>query len=143
MGAQVSGLAPLHVPPTQVSDCVHAFPSLQDLPSAVAVCVHPVPGAHPSSVQTWPSSHVSVPAPATQVVPAHVSPTVHGSPSMQVPPVAVCVQPADLSHASTVQALASSHDPIFPAHTALAQLSFEVQASPSSQAALLGLWTQP
>ncbi len=77
------------------------------------------------------------------MVPAHVSPTVHGSPSLQVPPVAVWLQPADLPHASTVQALASSHDPIFPAHMALAQLSFPVQALPSSQAAVLGLWTQP
>jgi hypothetical protein len=35
-GVQTTGLAPVHVPSWQVSVCVHAFASLQAVPSALA-----------------------------------------------------------------------------------------------------------
>jgi hypothetical protein len=44
-GVQTTGLAPVHVPPSHVSVCVHAFPSSQFVPSGRAGFEHaPVAG---------------------------------------------------------------------------------------------------
>jgi hypothetical protein len=51
LAAQTTGFAPVHVPATQVSVCVHALPSLQVVPSGWFGFEHaPVPGSH---VPAW------------------------------------------------------------------------------------------
>jgi hypothetical protein len=53
---QVTGFAPVHVPPWQVSVWVHAFPSLHAVPSDAVVCSHTLTASHVSVVQGLPSS---------------------------------------------------------------------------------------
>ena len=55
--AQITGLAPVHAPAWQVSDCVHALPSSQAVPFASVVWTQPVAGLQLSAVQGLPSSH--------------------------------------------------------------------------------------
>jgi hypothetical protein len=51
---QTTGLAPVHVPPWQVSVCVHAFPSLHAASSGRAGFVQlPVAGLHVPAVWHW------------------------------------------------------------------------------------------
>src|SRR5688572_30723013 len=48
---QITGIAPTHTPAWQVSDCVHALPSLHSKPSTFAVSTHwPVTESH---AETW------------------------------------------------------------------------------------------
>ena len=54
---QITGLAPVHAPAWQVSDCVQAFPSSQAVPLASVVWTQPVAGLQLSAVQGLPSSH--------------------------------------------------------------------------------------
>jgi hypothetical protein len=73
-----------------------------------------------------------------------VSTVVQASPSSHKPTDGTCVQPVSELHASVVHSLASSQSgggP--PAHAPPEQLSAVVQASPSSQDAEFGVWTQP
>ena len=66
------------------------------------------------------------------------------SPSSQLPAAAALTQPLFGSQLSAVQTLLSSQSIALPgAQAPLAQASAEVQASPSSQPALLALLTQP
>jgi hypothetical protein len=47
LATQVTGLPPLHAPAWQVSLCVHALPSLHDVPFGFSGLEHPpVPGSH-------------------------------------------------------------------------------------------------
>jgi hypothetical protein len=86
---QTTGLAPVQVPPWQVSLCVHALPSLQPVPSEAAGFEH------------WPFAELQVPATwhwseavqttglaPVQVPPWQVSLWVHALPSLQPVPLA-------------------------------------------------------
>jgi hypothetical protein len=99
--SEVHGLLSLHVtgppaaqaPPLHVSPVVQAFPSSQG--AALLLWKHPVTGLHRSSVQTFPSLHVTAvvsvntqPTAGTQVfaVQTLLSSQIGGGPPLQVPP---------------------------------------------------------
>jgi hypothetical protein len=67
---------------------VHPFPSVHTALSPV--WTHPVAGLQVSIVQGIPSSHEAGGPPA-HADPLHVSPVVHGLPSLQVPGSTICV----------------------------------------------------
>jgi hypothetical protein len=138
---QIGGGPPRQVPPLQVSDVVHAFPSLHG--AVLFVCAQPVAGLQESSVHELPSSQFRA-GPPTQVPPPHVSAVVQAFPSLHAAVLFACVQPVPGMHESSVHGLPSSQlKPPLPAHTPPAQTSPVVQALPSSQGAVLFVWTQP
>jgi len=55
--AQITGMAPVHAPAWQVSDCVQALPSSQTVPFASVVWTQPVAGLQLSAVQGLLSLH--------------------------------------------------------------------------------------
>jgi hypothetical protein len=106
-GGQVTGLAPVHTPPTQVSVCVHPSPSSHSVPFVAATCVQPLAGLQPSVVQGLPSSHEMAALaqdPSAQVPPGrwHLSVVVQATPSLsaQLP---VALQAWHAPHALLVQ----------------------------------------
>ena len=78
-------------------------------------------------------------------VASHLSTVVQALASLQTAPLAATwLQPSLTSQASVVQTLPSSQLVLFgPAQTPPPQMSPVVQALPSSQAAVLLVWTQP
>jgi len=90
MASQMTGLAPVHVPVWQVSDCVQASPSLQLVPSALfGLLQMPVAGAQVPAVWHW-SCALQVTGFAPLQLPAsQVSLCVHALPSLQVAPSAL------------------------------------------------------
>jgi hypothetical protein len=132
---------PPQAPPAQVSLVVHAFPSSQGL--ELLALVHPVAESHPSSVQGFPSSQFGG-APPTQTPRLQTSFVVQALPSLQEVLLLDNTQPCTGSHVSVVQTLPSLHTgggppTQFPSE----QVSFVVQALPSSQAAVLFMCMQP
>jgi hypothetical protein len=132
---------PTQVPPEQVSLVVQALPSLQG--AVLLVCVQPVEGLQASSVQGLLSLQL-VAEPGTQAPPEQTSPVVQALPSLHGSVLFVCVQPVAELQASVVQGLLSLQlgaGP--PTHVPPEQVSFVVQASPSSQGSVLFVWLQP
>jgi hypothetical protein len=88
LAAHVTGLAPTHVPPWQVSVCVHRLPSEQAAPLFLAGLVHcPLAGSHTPA--SW---HWSLAAQTTGAAPKHVpawqvSAWVQALPSLQEVPL--------------------------------------------------------
>jgi len=137
LAAHVTGLPPVHVPLWHVSLCVHALPSLHDVPFAATGLLHaPVAVLHVPA--TW---HASLAAHVTGLPPVHVpawhvSLCVHAFPSLHdVPfaatgfehaPVAVLHVPATW-HAS----LAAHVTGLPPVHVPLWHVSLCVHAFPS------------
>jgi hypothetical protein len=77
--------APPHTPAVQVSVGVHAFPSLQAVPSLTATCLQPVTGSQESAVQGFWSLQFVGPPPPHEPMP-QLSPAVHGLPSLHAGP---------------------------------------------------------
>ena len=127
----------MQAPPTHPSFGVHLLPSSQA--ALLAVNVHPIKAAPPSSVQGLPSVHGSA-APGLQAPPAHTSLVVHRSPSSHGAVLNACLQPVAGSQEWVVHGLPSSHSRA-PAPTQLppAHPSVGVHALPSSQSALLAV----
>src|SRR6266849_1382115 len=139
--SQLGAGPPTQVPPLQVSLVVQAFPSLQGL--VLLVCTQPVAGLQLSSVQTLPSSQLGA-GPPTHAPPAQVSLVVQAFPSLQGLVLLMCTQPVAGLHESSVQTLLSLQlgaGP--PTHVPPAQVSFVVQAFPSSQEAVLLVCVHP
>ena len=86
----MTGVAPTQLPVWQVSDCVHASPSLQAEPLALfGLLQTPVAGAHVPAVWHW-SCAVQVTGLAPLQVPAwQVSLWVQALPSLQAAPSAL------------------------------------------------------
>lgn len=106
-------------------------------------CAHPVGGTQLSLVQAFPSLQF-VGGPLWHVPPAHVSPVVHALPSSHGALLLAYTQPLAGSQLSSVQTLWSSHSSGAPgAQNPSAQVSFVVQALPSSQGAVLSVCTHP
>ena len=83
------GLPPTQAPATQVSVCVHAFPSLQLVPSAATGLEHvPFAGLHVPAVWHWSLAVHDFGLPPTQAPATHVSVCVHAFPSLQAVPSA-------------------------------------------------------
>ncbi len=107
---QLTGLLPVQVPLWQVSVCVQALLSLQDVPSDFTVGVgHPVEGAQVPAVWHWSAVQVTGLLPV-QVPFWQVSVCVQALPSLQDVPLAtfVCVTTPAALHASAVHGLPSS-----------------------------------
>ena len=88
-------------------------------------------------MHTSPSSQ-ALAAPGTQALPAHTSPILHTFPSEHTAELLTPVQPIAVSHTSSVQGLPSlqtANPP--PTQVFSAQVSFCVQAFPSSQGNVL------
>jgi len=84
---QVTGFEPMHVPARQVSVCVHAFASLQALPSGnTGFEQRPVIESHfPAPWQLSRGTHTSG-VPLTHTFDMHLSTAVHALPSLQAVP---------------------------------------------------------
>lgn len=132
---------PAQLPAVQVSAFVQAEPSSQ-VPG-IANVWQPLLGSHQSTVQVLPSSHTAGLTPL-HAPPLHTSPLVQALPSLHGAAFAVAVQPLDRSHASSVQALPSSHIITFPGRQLPpAHASPLVHAEPSSQGCVVALCWQP
>jgi hypothetical protein len=141
LSSQLGADPPTHAPEAQVSLVVQAFPSSQD--AVLFVCTHPDAGSHESSVQGFASSQSSA-APPTQVPPPQVSFVVQALPSSHAAVLLKCTQPVAGLQVSSVQPLPSSQLGAGPPwQLPPPQVSPVVQALPSSQAAVLSVWTQP
>src|SRR6266849_2358938 len=139
--SQLGAGPPTHAPPAQVSLVVQAFPSLQGL--GLLTCTHPLAGLQLSVVQTFPSSQLGA-GPPTHAPAAQVSLVVQAFPSLQGAVLLMCTQPVAGLHESSVQTLLSLQlgaGP--PTHVPPAQVSFVVQAFPSSQEAVLLVCVHP
>jgi hypothetical protein len=133
--------APPQAPPAQVSLVVHAFPSSQGW--ELLALVHPVAESHPSSVHPLLSSQFGG-APPTQTPKLQTSFVVQALPSLQEALLLVNTQPCAGTQVSVVQTLPSLHTGAAPpTHAPAEQVSFVVQALPSSQAAVLFTFAQP
>src|SRR6059058_2275733 len=162
----MSGGPPTHVPPEHVSLVVQALPSSHG--AVLGACTQPVAGSHESMVQTFPSSQLRAgppvhrpfeqASPVVQTFPSsqasggppwhapfeHVSRVVQAFPSSHAAVLGVMTQsPVAGSQESSVQTLRSSQCRDWPMHVPPPQTSPAVQASPSSQGAVFGVWTQP
>ncbi len=83
------GLVPVHVPLWQLSVCVHALPSLQDVPLVTGVCVQ-VPELQTSVVQALLSSQFGgEQTGAALLPPVALVPPVALDPPVLAPPVAL------------------------------------------------------
>jgi hypothetical protein len=107
---QFGAVPVVQVPLWHVSAPLHALPSLQEVPLATLVAVHPVAGTQASVVQALPSLQVSG-VPAVQVPPWQVSPPLHRLPSEHDEPLATATfwQPVAGLQLSVVQTLESLH----------------------------------
>ena len=159
LSVQIAGVAPMQVPPWQVSLNVHASLSLHVTSPATALWPQPSPVVQTSSVHTllssqsassaawaqpvkgWqasivhgnPSSQLAA-APGTQPPPTHASPTVHKLSSLQpVPLVTEGLLHAPLAGsqvpATWQSSLAVQTMGLWPTHPPPSQLSESVQAS--------------
>src|SRR2546425_1069885 len=139
--SQFRGGPPTHRPPAQVSAVVQVFPSSQG--AVFGVFTQPLAGLQESSVQTFRSSQLGA-GPPTHPPPAQVSAVVQALPSL---PGAVCggfTRRSGGSQEPSVQTLPSLQlgaGP--PTQTPPAQVSAVVQALPSLQGAVFGVFTQP
>ena len=138
LSLQIKGGPPLHVPALHVSAVVQAFPSSHD--AVVWDVTHPEAESHPSDTHTSPllESHVSG-GPPLHVPALHVSAVVQAFPSSQDAVVWDVTHPEAESHPSdthTFPALAL-HTLGVPLQEPVSHVSPVVQASPSSQAAVL------
>ena len=132
--------SPTHFPPRHASFSLHASPSSQAF--VKLVLVQPEVGSQASAVQALVSSQSSFLPLHTPA--SHVSPVVQAVPSSQEPVFSFLLsQPALGSHESTVHGLASSQSLVTPAHRLAAHVSSLVQASASSQLAVLLVVVQP
>src|SRR5262252_857120 len=106
MAAQTTGVVPTQKPFAQTSIWVHAFASLQTVPSGLGGLVH-APVAGSQTPRSWQASSTvqRTGDPAVQVpLPSHVSAPLHASPSEQAVPegTATCVTPPAGSQLSAV-----------------------------------------
>ena len=147
--AQLTWPPPLHLPPAHASLTVQMFPSVQGV--TFGVLTQPwVLGSQASSVHTLLSSQFAN-LPATHAPPRHASPLVQPLPSLQALPVPLgLIAQNPSTHASSVQTFLSSHSLFslhahvgLPPHTPPTHASLLVHALPSSQGALLKLFTHP
>jgi hypothetical protein len=93
----------VHVPDWHESDCVHAFPSLHDIPSAAVGFEHtPVPGLQTPA--TW---HWSLALQTTGFDPVH-DPDWHES---------LCVHESPSLHEVPSTATGFEHEPVCGSHT--------------------------
>jgi hypothetical protein len=139
--SQFGAAPPTQVPPEHVSEVVQALPSLQE--AVLFVWVQPVAGLQESLVQGFESSQLGA-APPTQEPPEHVSFVVQALPSLQLAVLFVWTQPVAGLHESSVQPFESLQLVALPlVQTPPEQVSPVVQALPSSQEAVLLVWTQP
>jgi hypothetical protein len=139
--SQLGAGPPTQAPPLQASAVVQASPSLQA--NVLLALTHPVAGSQESSVQTFPSSQTGG-APPTQAPALQVSAVVQASPSSQAAVLLVLTHPVAGSQLSSVHELPSSQSGAGPPTQApLPHVSAVVQASPSSQAAVLFVLTHP
>ena len=126
---------PTHAPPLQVSETVHALPSLHT--AVLFVWTQPVTGLQESSVQPLASLQLRTGPPA-QAPPLHASPVVHALPSLHAAALFVWTQPVAGLQESSVQPLASSQSSCGPpTHPPPLQVSDVVHALPSLQDAAL------
>src|SRR3989304_960577 len=132
---------PVHTPLMHVSLNVAGFPSSQAL--LLFVFVHPLIESQASSVHILPSSQKSG-EPDVHIPPLQTSIVVQTFPSSQRLLLFVFVHPLTESQASSVHILPSSQEIGMPdVHTPSLQTSIKVQASPSSQAAILFVFVHP
>jgi hypothetical protein len=138
--SQLGGAPPLQAPPPQVSPVVQASPSSQG--SVLLANWQPLAGLQLSSVQELSSSQTTgVPE---QTPPAQISATVHALPSSQAAELLVFWQPSTGSQESSVQPFPSSQlGGAPPTQTPPLQVSAVVQASASSQDAVLLVFWHP
>jgi hypothetical protein len=105
--------------------------------------VQPAEAAQASSVHLLPSLQLKMVEPAVHILFMQLSPRVQAFPSSQEMVLAVWVHPPDGLHASMVQGFSSSQSrgsepmQLPPEHAAMV-----VQAFPSSQLAVFGVWIQ-
>jgi hypothetical protein len=133
---------PMHTPFTQVSLIVQALLSLHAAPFD-GVNMHPVTELHESVVQGLLSLQ-TVGGPPMHTPPEHVSPVVHGFPSLQLALLGVCRHiPVAASHVSVVQGFPSLQFNGVPAHTPFEHVSLIVHGFPSSHAAVLNTKVHP
>ena len=131
----------LQVPLSQVSPTVHALLSVHV--ALLSACWHPALLSQPSSVHGLPSLHACA-GPDAHAPPAQVSPTLQTSPSLHGSVLSPCEQPSLAEQPSVVQGLLSLHATGAPLVQAPSMhTSPEVQASLSSQVALLALVVHP
>jgi hypothetical protein len=132
---------PAHTPLVHWSFCVHALPSLQD--RVFGVCAHPPVGLHESSVHGFESLQLMA-LPGRHSPCWQVSPTVQTLPSLHGAVLKACTQPASGEHESLVHGSSSLQDRTpEPMHARSTQMSRSVQALPSSQGAVVGMFVQP
>jgi hypothetical protein len=134
-----TGLLPLHTPAWQVSVCVHAFPSLQLVPSAFAGFEQtPVAGLHVPAVWHWSGAGHTTGLLPLQAPAWQVSVCVHAFPSLHETVLFVCTHPVAALQLSSVQgfpSLQSGAGP--PVQTSAAEhVSAVVQALLSLQATI-------
>ena len=133
--SQLGALPGTQLPPAQVSESVHALPSLQE--ALLLPKTQPLVVLQLSVVQGLLSLQVMA-VPAPQLPPLQVSLLVHALPSLQGALLLLCWQPTSGSHRSFVQPLPSSQlRTLPPLHTPPLQASLEVQLFPSLQLAVL------
>jgi hypothetical protein len=84
---QLSAVPGRHAPAWQVSLPLQRLPSVHEDPFGSGVCVHPLPGLHPSAVQTLPSSQSGA-VPGWHVPPPQTSTPLQALPSLQLVPLA-------------------------------------------------------
>jgi hypothetical protein len=139
--SQPSAAPAWQLPPPQVSPIVQALPSSHE--AVLLVWTQPVAGLQLSSVHALSSLQLGA-GPPWQLPAPHVSAVVQALPSSQDAVLSVWTQPPDESQVSSVQGLLSLQSTVrLPAHTPLAHVSFAVQKLPSSQDAVLFVWTHP
>src|SRR5439155_1345728 len=130
-----------HRPPLQTSPPVQLFPSEQG--AALLVWAQPVAELQVSSVHTFPSSQLSAGPPA-HTPPLHASFVVHTLPSSQGAVLFVWTQPVAGLQVSSVHTFPSSQlGAAPPTHLPPLHPSLTVEAVPSSQGAVLFVWTHP
>ena len=123
-------LPPTHLPPAQPSPTVHALPSVQvPAPGKLA---QPLMASQESMVHGLPSPQFT-PPPDLHAPLEQLSPLVQALPSLQVPPMALWVQPLVVSQPSAVQTLPSSQPIAVPLQLPCLHASLAVQALPSAQ----------
>jgi hypothetical protein len=134
----------VQAPLAQVSK-VQATPSSgQELPSPNGAWSQvPLDALQTSKVQGLPSSQPLIWP--LQLPAKHTSPVVHALPSLHsLPRIGALRQPFSATQTSLVQGFLSSHVTATPLHQLPAQLSWAVQASPSSQGSpTLALFLHP
>ena len=139
--SQFGATLPTHEPDEQASTVVHALPSSHV--SVVNVCLQPMPIVQLSAVQPFLSSQSSAPPPV-HVPLTHLSPTVHGSLSLQDALLYGYLQPPTGSHWSSVHGLPSLQVmELAPEHLPALQASPVVHALASSHATTCGVCVQP